>query len=173
MSTSKAAIVKAFQDKGAIAIHGLINDKEFMEKILKDYEIEIVISAVGGESVLDQLPLVEAMKSAKTVKRFLPSEFGHDVDRTDPVEPGLAMYKHKRLVRRFAEESGISHTYICCNSIASWPYYNNRHPADSPLPLDQLEIYGDGNVKTYFVDGHDRHQFMHAVRLSKLELPLS
>ena len=81
------------------------------------------------------------------LQRFLPSEFGHDVDRTDPVEPGLAMYKQKRSVRRLIEESGIPYTYICCNSIASWPYYNNHHPANSPPPLDQMQIYGDGSVK--------------------------
>ncbi|KAI4313973.1 hypothetical protein L6164_026916 [Bauhinia variegata] len=95
---SKAAIVKAFQDKGAIPIHGVINDKPLMEKILREHEIDIVISAVGGSSILDQLVLVEAMKSVKTVKRFLPSEFGHDVDRADPVEPGLAMYQEKRMI---------------------------------------------------------------------------
>lgn len=81
------------------------------------------------------------------LQRFLPSEFGHDVDRADPVEPGLAMYKQKRLVRRVIEESGVPYTYICCNSIASWPYYDNCHPSQLPPPLDQLHIYGHGNVK--------------------------
>uniref|UniRef100_A0AAU7NIS0 Leucoanthocyanidin reductase n=1 Tax=Saraca asoca TaxID=1073321 RepID=A0AAU7NIS0_9FABA len=158
-SPSKAATVRAFQDKGAIVIHGEINEKEFVEKILKEYEIDMVISAVGGGNVLDQLTLVEAMKSVRTIKRFLPSEFGHDVDRADPVEPGLAMYKEKRLVRRATEESGVPYTYICCNSIASWPYYDNCHPAELPPPLDQLQIYGDGTVKAYFVDGYDIGKF--------------
>ena len=81
------------------------------------------------------------------LQRFLPSEFGHDVDRADPVEPGLAMYNEKRRVRRATEESGVPFTYICCNSIAAWPYYDNCHPAELPPPLDQLQIYGDGSVK--------------------------
>nr|ABC71328.1 leucoanthocyanidin reductase LAR2-1 [Lotus corniculatus] len=157
---SKATIVKTFQDKGAIVIQGVMNDKEFMQKILKEYQIDIVISTVGGaHGLLDQLTLVEAMKSVNTIKRFLPSEFGHDVDRADPVEPGLAMYKEKRLVRRVIEESGIPYTYICCNSIASWPYYNNCHPSQLPPPLDQMHIYGDGTVKAYFVDGFDIGKF--------------
>ncbi|KAL2347404.1 hypothetical protein Fmac_001404 [Flemingia macrophylla] len=159
VSPSKAVVVKAFQDKGAKVIHGMINDKEFMEKILKEYEIEVVISLVGGEAVLDQISLVEVIKSVNTVKRFLPSEFGHDVDRADPIEPGLRMYKEKRLVRRLIEEYGIPYTYICCNSIASWPYYDNCHPAQLPPPLDYFQIYGDGNVKAYFVDGNDIGKF--------------
>lgn len=81
------------------------------------------------------------------IQRFLPSEFGHDVDRADPVEPGLTMYNEKRRVRRLVEESGIPYTYICCNSIASWPYYDNTHPSEVHPPLDQFKIYGDGTVK--------------------------
>ncbi|WVY98522.1 hypothetical protein V8G54_030673 [Vigna mungo] len=156
---SKEAIVKTFQEKGAIVIHGVINNKDFVEKILKEYEIDIVISAIGAKSLLDQLVLVEAMKSVKTIKRFLASEFGHDVDRADPVEPGLTMYKEKRLVRRMVEQSGVPYTNICCNSIASWPYYDNCHPSQLPPPLDQLQIYGHGNVKAFFVDGIDIGKF--------------
>lgn len=81
------------------------------------------------------------------LQRFLPSEFGHDVDRADPVEPGLTMYIDKRRVRRSIEASGIPYTYICCNSIASWPYYDNAHPSEVVPPLDQFQIYGDGTVK--------------------------
>ncbi|RDY04600.1 Leucoanthocyanidin reductase, partial [Mucuna pruriens] len=68
LSPSKAVIVKTFQDKGAKVIHGVLNDKELMEKILKEYEIDVVISLVGGENLLDQLPLLEAIKSVKTIK---------------------------------------------------------------------------------------------------------
>ncbi|KAB1221133.1 Leucoanthocyanidin reductase [Morella rubra] len=156
---SKAKNVKALQDKGAIILHGLIKDKQFVEKILKEREIDIVISAVGGENILDQLNLIDAIKTVGTVKRFLPSEFGHDVDRADPVEPGLNMYRTKRRVRRLVEESGIPYTYICCNSIASWPYYDNTHPSEVVPPLDYFQIYGDGSVKAYFVAGTDIGKF--------------
>ncbi|GAU23517.1 hypothetical protein TSUD_39960 [Trifolium subterraneum] len=156
LMSSKATTIKTFQEKGAI---GRVNNKEFMEMILKKYEIDVVISAIGGGDLLDQLTLVEAIKSVNTIKRFLPSEFGHDVDRADPVEPGLTMYKQKRLVRRVIEESGVPYTYICCNSIASWPYYDNCHPSQLPPPLDQLHIYGHGDVKAYFVDGYDIGKF--------------
>ena len=81
------------------------------------------------------------------LQRFLPSEFGHDVVRADPVEPGLQMYEDKRVIRRLIEEYRIPYNYICCNSIASWPYYDNKHPADVLPPLDHFKIYGDGTVK--------------------------
>ncbi|KAF5444471.1 hypothetical protein F2P56_033599 [Juglans regia] len=157
--SSKTHTIKSLQDKGAIILHGLINEKESMEKILKENEIDIVISAVGGGNILDQLCLIEAIKSVGTVKRFLPSEFGHDVDRAEPVEPGLSMYKAKQRVRRLVEESDIPYTYICCNSIASWPYYDNTHPSEVLPPLDRFQIYGDGSVKAFFVAGTDIGKF--------------
>ena len=86
-------------------------------------------------------------QSLKNLQRFLPSEFGHDIDRADPVEPGLTMYYQKRKIRRQIEVSGIPYTYICCNSIAAWPYHDNTHPADVLPPLDKFQIYGDGTVK--------------------------
>ncbi|OIS95807.1 PREDICTED: leucoanthocyanidin reductase-like [Nicotiana attenuata] len=156
---SKIKLIKAFEDKGAIILHGDINDQDYMEEMLRKYEIDIVISAVGGDSILDQLALIQAMKSVGTIKRFLPSEFGHEVDRSDPVEPGLNMYKEKRKVRRLIEELNIPYTYICCNSVASWPYYDNKHPSEVLPPLDHFQIYGDGTVKAYFVAGPDIGKF--------------
>ncbi|KDP29361.1 hypothetical protein JCGZ_18282 [Jatropha curcas] len=158
-SPSREKLIKSFQEKGAIILHGSINEKENMKKLLKEHKIDVVISAIGGECILDQLALVEAINAVGTVKRYLPSEFGHDVDRADPVEPGLTMYIEKRKVRRLIEECGIPYTYICCNSIASWPYYTNRHPADAIPPLDEFQIYGDGNTKAYFVAGSDIGKF--------------
>lgn len=87
-------------------------------------------------------------------QRFLPSEFGHDIDRADPVEPGQSMYNEKRIVRRAIEAAGIPYTYICCNSIAGWPYHDNIHPADVLPPLDRFHIYGDGTVKGSFSSLH-------------------
>jgi hypothetical protein len=43
-----------------------------MEKILKEHEIDIVISAVGGGNILDQLTLIEAIKSVGTIKVYIP-----------------------------------------------------------------------------------------------------
>ncbi|XP_057952521.1 leucoanthocyanidin reductase-like [Malania oleifera] len=158
-SPSKHRVISSFQDQGAIVIHGSIKDREFVEKLIREQEIEVVISAVGGDSISDQLTLVQAIQACPTVQRFLPSEFGHDIDRADPVEPGLAMYNQKRQVRRAIEEAGIPYTYICCNSIAAWPYHDNTHPADVLPPFDHFHIYGDGSVKAYFVAGDDIGKF--------------
>lgn len=159
LSPSKSNVIEALRNKGTIVISGSITDQNRMETVLREEEIEVVISVVGGERLSDQLVLIQAIKAVGTIKRFLPSEFGHDIDRANPVEPGLAMYKEKHRVRRAIEEAGIPYTYICCNSIAAWPYHNNTHPADVLPPLDRFHIYGDGSVKAYFVAGTDIGKF--------------
>ncbi|KAJ1686879.1 hypothetical protein LUZ63_018269 [Rhynchospora breviuscula] len=151
----RAATIEALREKGAIILEGRVNGKELIEQKLKEYGIEVVISVLGGRNILDQLTLIDAIKAAGTVKRFLPSEFGHDIDKANPVEPGLTFYKEKRRVRRAIEAAGIPYTYICCNSIAGWPYFDNTHPSEVPPPLDRFQIYGDGNVRAFFVAGSD------------------
>ncbi|KAH7516589.1 hypothetical protein FEM48_Zijuj10G0151200 [Ziziphus jujuba var. spinosa] len=147
LCSSKLSTIKALQDKGAIILHGLINDREGMEKILRENEIDIVISAVGGESIVDQFPLVEAMKNVGTIK--------------------------KRKVRRAIEESGVPYTYICCNSIASWPYFDNTHPSEVLPPLDQFKIYGDGSVKENIIPQSVVASFTHDIFIKGCQVNFS
>ncbi|MQM04442.1 hypothetical protein Taro_037239 [Colocasia esculenta] len=155
----KEAALRALEEQGAVIVEGSASDMETMERTLRELGIEVVISVLGGRNLLDQLPLIEAAKAAGTVKRFLPSEFGNDVGRADPVEPGRRVYEEKRKVRRAVEAAAIPYTYICCNSIAGWPYHDLHRTAEAAPPLECLPIYGDGNVKAYFVAGCDIGKF--------------
>lgn len=150
----KARRIQHFKDSGVYILHGCVNDHKSLVNAMRD--IDVVISTLGGSETLDQLKIVDAIKElGGTVKRFLPSEFGHDIDRADPVEPGLSFYNEKRKIRRAVEAANIPFTYICCNSIAGWPYFYHRHPPELPPPTEKFDIYGDGNVKAYFVTGAD------------------
>ncbi|TVU47661.1 hypothetical protein EJB05_07267, partial [Eragrostis curvula] len=153
---ARAAAVDALRQKGAVIIEGCVRA---VEAALRAHDVEVVISVMGGANILDQLLLIDAIRTAGTVKRFLPSEFGHDVDRARPVGAGLGFYEEKRRVRRAAEASGVPYTYICCNSIAGWPYFDNTHPSEVPPPLDRFQIYGDGTVRAFFVAGSDIGKF--------------
>ncbi|XP_072990603.1 leucoanthocyanidin reductase-like [Typha latifolia] len=155
----RVAAIEALREKGAIVIEGSVKGKDVIERKLREHNIEVVISVMGGPNILDQLSLIDAIKSVGTVKRFLPSEFGHDIDKANPVEPGLSFYYEKRKVRRAIEAAGIPYTYICCNSIAGWPYFDNTHPSEISPPLDRFQIYGDGNVRAFFVAGSDIGMF--------------
>nr|AHB89627.1 leucoanthocyanidin reductase 1 [Picea abies] len=150
---AKAQRVQELKDSGVQILYGCLSDHNSLVNTMKG--IDVVISTVGGSETLEQLKIVDAIKEVGTIKRFLPSEFGHDIDKADPVEPGLTFYNERRKIRRAVEAANIPFTYICCNSIAGWPYFYHTHPSELPPPTEQFEIYGDGNVKAYFVTGAD------------------
>lgn len=50
-----------------------MTDKDFMEKVLREHKIEVVISTVGGGSILDQFNLIDAIKKVDTVKVCAPT----------------------------------------------------------------------------------------------------
>ncbi|KAH9295600.1 hypothetical protein KI387_039188, partial [Taxus chinensis] len=149
----KAESIDNLRSSGIHIIPGCLEDHELLVKAIA--EVDVVISVVGGVQTMEQLKIIDAIKQVGTVKRFLPSEFGHDVDRADPIEPAQSFYEEKRKIRRAIEEAKIDYTYICCNSIAGWPYHYDTHPSKLPPPRDKMGIYGDGIIKAYFMTGRD------------------
>ncbi|KAK3441737.1 phenylcoumaran benzylic ether reductase Pyrc5 isoform X2 [Eucalyptus grandis] len=96
--------------------------------------------------------IAERFKSlgVNLVHRFLPSEFGNDVNRVHPVEPVKAVYDIKAKIRRLIEAEGIPYTYVVCNCFAD-EYLRKlaQHEATAP-PRDKVVILGDGNAKAVF-----------------------
>lgn len=45
-----------------------MDNKELVEEKLKEHSIEVVISVMGGPNILDQLTLIDAIKSVPTIK---------------------------------------------------------------------------------------------------------
>ncbi|XP_031498268.2 leucoanthocyanidin reductase-like, partial [Nymphaea colorata] len=129
--------------------------QNYLTLILPAASIFSLVSWSGALSKVDN----EVIIFANYLQRFLPSEFGHEIDKANPIEPALTLYNQKRKIRRAIEAAGIPYTYVCCNSIAGWPYFDQIHPSEIPPPTDCFEIYGDGNVKAYFVAGEDIGKF--------------
>lgn len=78
------------------------------------------------------------------VQRFLPSDFGNDVDRTQAVEPAKSIFALKASIRRAIEAEGIPYTYVSSNYFAGYfiPTLGQLAP-----PTDKVIILGDGNTK--------------------------
>ncbi|KAF9613867.1 hypothetical protein IFM89_012415 [Coptis chinensis] len=67
----------------------------------------------GCNNLLLQLKLIDAIKEAGNIKRFLPSEFGMDPSRMGhALEPGRDAFDKKMLVRKAVEDDGIPITYV-------------------------------------------------------------
>ncbi|KAK7406724.1 hypothetical protein VNO78_08354 [Psophocarpus tetragonolobus] len=149
----KSKLIETFKTSGVTLLYGDLTDHESLVKAIK--QVDVVISTVGGQQIEDQVKLIAAIKEAGNIKRFLPSEFGMDVDRNHSVEPVTSYYEKKVRIRRAIEASGIPYTYVCPNAFAGYflPTLGQLNIKDPPR--DKVVILGDGNVKGIYVKEED------------------
>jgi hypothetical protein len=80
-------------------------------------------------------------------QRFLPSEFGPDVDCIRAVEPAACFFGLKAGIRRSIEAEGIPYTYVVSNGFAGSFLRNFGQDGATAPPRDKVAIVGDGNPK--------------------------
>ncbi|GER56246.1 bifunctional pinoresinol-lariciresinol reductase [Striga asiatica] len=155
----KVEMLISFKLLGAHLVPGSFNDHKSLVEAVK--LVDVVISAVSGvnirsNSILLQLRLIEAIKEAGNVKRFLPSEFGTDPARMgSATEPGKVMFDEKMAVRKAIEESGIPFTYVSANCFAGYMVGGLCQFGKILPSRDSVVIHGDGNTKAIFVAEDD------------------
>ncbi|KAI3464935.1 hypothetical protein Pfo_021598 [Paulownia fortunei] len=149
----KGKIVEGFKNSGVTILTGDLNDHESLVKAIK--QVDVVISTVGALQLADQVKIIAAIKEAGNVKRFFPSEFGNDVDRTRAVEPAKSTFEIKAQIRRAVEAEGLPYTYVSSNYFAGYSLPTLAQPGVTAPPRDKVIILGDGNAKAVFNDERD------------------
>ncbi|CAO2208348.1 unnamed protein product [Urochloa humidicola] len=117
-NAEKAKLMEAFQCCGASIVYGDINEDEGLVAAIK--QADVVISAVGHsspEEVESQLKILAAIQEAGGVKRFLPSEYGCDVELAEcmALEPAKSILGAKLRIREAIRAAGIPYTIISSN----------------------------------------------------------
>ncbi|KFK44106.1 hypothetical protein AALP_AA1G216600 [Arabis alpina] len=142
----KAKLVQSFKHLGVTILYGDLNEKESLVNAIK--LVDVVISAVGRPQILDQINIIDAIKESGNVKRFLPSEFGNDVDRTIAIEPTLSEFIMKAQIRRAIEAAEIPYTYVVTGCFAGLfvPCLGQYHLRLKSPPRDKVSIYGNGKA---------------------------
>ncbi|XP_028755766.1 isoflavone reductase homolog isoform X2 [Neltuma alba] len=149
----------SFKKQGAHLVRASFSDHRSLVDAVK--QVDVVISAVSGvhfrsHSILLQLKLVDAIKEAGNVKRFLPSEFGLDPARMGhALEPGRVTFDDKMTVRKAIEEANIPYTYISANLFAGYFAGSLSQMGSFVPPRDKVHLFGDGNLKAVFMDEED------------------
>uniref|UniRef100_A0A803MLC7 NmrA-like domain-containing protein n=1 Tax=Chenopodium quinoa TaxID=63459 RepID=A0A803MLC7_CHEQI len=149
--TSKVHTQEYFHSLGVNVLIGDIYDHESLLRAMK--EVDVVISTVGHRShsnilIQDQKKIIAAIKESNNIKRFLPSEFGMDVDRVHAVEPAKSLFETKSKLRRVIEEEDIPYTIVCANYFARTCIQNLfQHPDLEAPPRDLVHILGDGTPR--------------------------
>ncbi|GMY11499.1 isoflavone reductase homolog PCBER-like [Fagus crenata] len=149
----KSKLIESFKSFGVTLLHGDIYHHESLLKAIK--KVDVVISAVGSQQIADQVKIIAAIKEAGNIKRFIPSEFGTDVDRVNAVEPAAHFFGVKASIRRSIEAEGVPYTYLVSNGFAGYFLPNFGHADATAPPRDKVVIIGDGNPKAIFVKEED------------------
>ncbi|KAK4252672.1 hypothetical protein QN277_014417 [Acacia crassicarpa] len=159
LQIEKLQMLLSFKKQGAHLVQASFSDHQSLVDAVK--QVDVVISAVSGvhfrsHSILLQLKLVEAIKEAGNVKRFLPSEFGLDPARMGhALEPGRVTFDDKMTVRKAIEEASIPYTYISANLFAGYFAGSLSQMGSFVPPRDKVHLFGDGNLKAVFMDEED------------------
>ncbi|KAM7510664.1 hypothetical protein LguiB_009539 [Lonicera macranthoides] len=156
----KTEMLLNFKAQGAHLVKGSFNDYGSLVEAVK--LVDVVICAISGvhlrsHHILLQLKLVDAIKEAGNVKRFLPSEFGTDPARMgDSMEPGRVSFDDKMVVRKAIEKAGIPFTYVSANCFAGYFLGGLCQPVKQLIPsTDSVALLGDGNQKAIYVSEDD------------------
>ncbi|CAN0866548.1 Phenylcoumaran benzylic ether reductase POP1 [Linum grandiflorum] len=151
---NKSTLIHKFKSLGVNFLTGDLYDHESLVKAIK--QVDVVISTLGHAQLPDQVRVVSAIKEAGNIKvsecmqRFLPSEFGNDVDRVHAVEPAKTAYATKVKIRRAIEAAGVPYTYVSSNFFAGYFLPTLNQPGITTPPRDKVVILGDGTPKAIF-----------------------
>ncbi|GKV21139.1 hypothetical protein SLEP1_g31147 [Rubroshorea leprosula] len=145
---AKSNIIQNFKNMGVNFLIGDLYDHESLVKAIK--QVDVVISAVSRHQLADQDNIIAAIKEAGNVKRFFPSEFGNDVDRTHFVEPAKSALGRKVKIRRAVEAAGVPYTFVSSNSFAGYFLQTFSQIGATEPPRDKVVIFGDGTPRAVF-----------------------
>lgn len=152
-NSARKVLLDSFTAAGITILHGDVGDHESILAALK--QVDVVISAIASALIADQLKIIDAIKEVGHIKRFLPSEFGVDVERISHVPAVQAVFKPKVEIRTALRESGIPYTLINSNSFAAYFVPTLAQEGVEAPPRDKVTILGDGNAKVIYVDEDD------------------
>ncbi|KAI3692184.1 hypothetical protein L6452_31995 [Arctium lappa] len=145
----------SFKKQGARLVTASFNDHHSLVEAVK--QVDVVICTISGNhQILLQLKLVDAIKEAGNIKRFLPSEFGTNPARmANAMEQGRGIFDDKMVIRKAIEDASIPFTYVSANCFAGIFVGGLCQPGHFLPSRESVVLFGDGNRKSIFVDEDD------------------
>ncbi|XP_031384822.1 isoeugenol synthase 1-like isoform X3 [Punica granatum] len=139
---SKRLLLEQFESLNVTVIQGGLDEHEKLVSVIR--QVDVVISTLPVPQHLEQMKIIRAMHEAGNIKRFVPSEFGNEVDRVSGLPPFEALLENKRKIRRATEAAGIPYTYVSANSFSAYFIDYFLHPREM---RDEVTVYGSGEAK--------------------------
>ncbi|KAF2669712.1 NAD(P)-binding protein [Microthyrium microscopicum] len=108
---------------------------------------DAIVSATSTFTVAQQRAIIDAAIAAKTVQRFIPSEYGIDTSASDSLKKNLPLALLKTSVVEYLQsrESDISWSAICTGAFFDWSF-QIRENMGWNVPSRTAMIFDGGDV---------------------------
>ncbi|GLJ35049.1 hypothetical protein SUGI_0705370 [Cryptomeria japonica] len=139
-NSSRAGKLQELTDMGIRILQGSLDDHKSLINAFK--QVDIVISSLAIPQHMDQLKIIRAIQEVGNIKRFLPSEFGNDVDRVEALPPFQKVCDDKKEVVIYGD--GLTKAVLNLeDDVAAFTIM----VANDPRTLNKLVIYRPpGNI---------------------------
>ncbi|XP_027903406.1 isoeugenol synthase 1-like isoform X1 [Vigna unguiculata] len=138
---SKIQLCKDFTSMGVTLFQGELEHEQILAVVK---EVDIVICALPFPQAMEQLKIIEAIKVAGNIKRFIPTGFGSEEEKIKALPPFQAVLDEKRKIREKIEAAGIPYTSINANCFAAYFINYLLRPHQK---LKDIVVYGTGEAK--------------------------
>nr|DAD21216.1 TPA_asm: hypothetical protein HUJ06_022679 [Nelumbo nucifera] len=133
---------RELESMGVTIFQGDLDEHEKLVQVIR--QVDVVISTLPVPQYLQQIKIINAIKEAGNIKRFVPSEYGNEADRVTALPPFQAILDNKKKIRRATEAAGIPYTFVSANSLAAYFIDYLLHPHEQ---REEVTVYGSGKAK--------------------------
>ncbi|KAF9890866.1 hypothetical protein FE257_005442 [Aspergillus nanangensis] len=160
---SKVKEIDALKQAGVEIITGDIASQDDVKAAYSGFDT--VISALGRGAIASQIPLIQLAAESSNIKRFVPSEYGTDIEY-GPASQHEKPHQQKLKVRAALKEvqGQLEHAYVVTGPYGDYPFYIG--PAAEPkvgsfdATKKHAVLLGDGNGRISLTSRPDVGKFV-------------
>lgn len=149
----KASVISSLENAGARIIAGDIQNEEDVKQAYDG--IDTVISCVGRNAIEAQIPLIHLAAESSSVKWFLPSEYGTDIEYGPESAKEIPHQKKLKVRAAMSEHKGsLDYTYVVTGPYGDGDaglYLSSNASAEETGSFDvrnkSAVLLGDGQLK--------------------------
>ncbi|CBF84548.1 uncharacterized protein ANIA_08968 [Aspergillus nidulans FGSC A4] len=160
--TKKTKEINALREK---AVDILVGDVTSKDEVLKAFDgFDTVVSALGRGVIAQQVHLVQWADESPQIKRFLPSEYGTDIEyslASANEKPHQQKLKVRAAIR---ETKNLEYAFVVTGPYADVPFYlgASKNPRGGSFDVKNKKavLLGDGNGRISLVACADVGKFV-------------
>ncbi|KAL4745371.1 hypothetical protein BDW72DRAFT_186743 [Aspergillus terricola var. indicus] len=160
--TSKTKEINALRERGVDILVGDVTSKHDMQKAFDGFDT--VVSALGRGVIAQQVHLVQWADESPHIKRFLPSEYGTDIEYS-PASANEKPHQQKLKVRAaIRETNNLEYAFVVTGPYADVPFYlgASKNPRGGSFDVKNKKavLLGDGKGRISLVACADVGKFV-------------